>query len=106
MYQFGTGANAPATAAVGCKPAGRWYNGCDEIMPPEFAMDPVDEGAFSVIGGLNMTELIVILIIALLVFGPSRLPQMGKAIGSTIKEFRSATSKGQQEPETKPEEKK
>jgi len=54
-------------------------------------------------GGLNMGELVIILLIALLVFGPSRLPQMGKALGSTIKEFKEATSK---DPEAKPEEKK
>lgn len=40
--------------------------------------------------GLQPTHLIIILIIAVLIFGPSRLPELGKALGKTIKEFRSA----------------
>ena len=35
-------------------------------------------------------ELIVILIIALLVFGPERLPDMGRSLGKAIREFRNA----------------
>lgn len=42
-----------------------------------------------------MPELILILIIALVVFGPSKLPEMGSALGKTIREFRKST----QEPE-------
>ena len=41
---------------------------------------------------LGMQELIVILIIALVVFGPAKLPELGKALGKSIREFRSATS--------------
>lgn len=37
-------------------------------------------------------ELIIILAIALLIVGPGKLPEMGSAIGRTIKEFRSASS--------------
>jgi TatA/E family protein of Tat protein translocase len=37
-------------------------------------------------------ELIIILAIALLVVGPGRLPEMGNAIGRTIREFRNASS--------------
>ena len=38
------------------------------------------------------TELILILVILLLLFGASRLAGLGKAAGSTIKEFRKAMS--------------
>lgn len=41
---------------------------------------------------LGMQELIVILIIALVVFGPAKLPELGKALGKSIREFKSATS--------------
>jgi TatA/E family protein of Tat protein translocase len=37
-------------------------------------------------------ELIIILAIALLIVGPGRLPEMGNAIGRTIKEFRKAST--------------
>lgn len=37
-------------------------------------------------------ELIVVLIIALLVLGPSKLPEAGKSIGKGIREFRDAVS--------------
>ena len=37
-------------------------------------------------------ELIIVLIIALLVVGPRRLPEMGNAVGKTIREFRKASS--------------
>jgi sec-independent protein translocase protein TatA len=40
------------------------------------------------IPGFHGADLIVILVIALLVFGPKRLPEMGSAIGRSIKEFR------------------
>lgn len=38
--------------------------------------------------GLGPMELLVILGIALLIFGPRQLPKMGKALGQTIKEVR------------------
>ena len=41
---------------------------------------------------MGMTELILILVIALVVFGPGKLPEVGKALGKGIQEFRSATN--------------
>ena len=37
-------------------------------------------------------ELIVVLIIALIVFGPKRLPELGKSLGKGIREFRGSVS--------------
>ena len=37
-------------------------------------------------------ELIVILVVALLVFGPKKLPEMGRSIGKTVTEFRKGIS--------------
>jgi len=41
--------------------------------------------------GLGVTELILILLIVLLVFGAGKLPQIGDALGRGIKNFKSAT---------------
>lgn len=41
---------------------------------------------------LGMPELILILVIALVVLGPGKLPEVGKALGKGIQEFRRATS--------------
>jgi sec-independent protein translocase protein TatA len=42
--------------------------------------------------GLGMQELIVILIIVLVLFGATRLPEIGKGIGQAIRNFKKATS--------------
>ena len=42
--------------------------------------------------GIGMTELIVILVIALLVIGPKKLPGVARSIGKGLREFRNATS--------------
>lgn len=44
------------------------------------------------IGGLGPVELIIILVIVLLIFGPMKLPQIGDALGKSVKSFRSAIS--------------
>lgn len=41
--------------------------------------------------GLQPTHLILILIVALIIFGPQRLPEIGKALGKSINEFKSAS---------------
>lgn len=41
--------------------------------------------------GLGPPELIIIFIVVLLIFGPKRIPEAGKAIGEGIRELRSAT---------------
>ena len=51
--------------------------------------------------GLGMPELILILIIALVIFGPSKLPEMGASVGKAIREFRSATKEPDPEPNRK-----
>ena len=51
-------------------------------------------------------ELVIVLVIALLVIGPKRLPEMGNSLGKTIREFRKAstdiTEATSMESETKP----
>ncbi len=40
--------------------------------------------------GLGMGELVVILLIVLLIFGASRLPQIARSLGQSVKEFKKA----------------
>ena len=51
--------------------------------------------------GLGMPELILILVISLVFFGPSKLPEMGASVGKAIREFRSATKEPDPEPNRK-----
>lgn len=41
--------------------------------------------------GFGMPELIVILVLALVVIGPGKLPQIGQALGSSIRNFKKAS---------------
>jgi sec-independent protein translocase protein TatA len=43
-------------------------------------------------------ELIVILIVAMLIFGPQRLAEVGGAMGKAIREFRKSVREGEDEP--------
>jgi len=43
------------------------------------------------ISNIGIPGLIIILVIALIVFGPSKLPQIGRALGETLREFRTST---------------
>lgn len=40
---------------------------------------------------IGIPGLILILVLALIIFGPSKLPEIGKAFGRTLKEFKDAT---------------
>ena len=42
--------------------------------------------------GGHIYELIIVLVIALVIFGPKRLPELGSSIGRGIREFRKATN--------------
>jgi TatA/E family protein of Tat protein translocase len=42
--------------------------------------------------GLGLQELLVILVIALIIFGPSKLPQIGSGLGKAIRDFKKGVS--------------
>ena len=45
-------------------------------------------------GSLGLPELLVILVIVVLIFGANRLPQLGKGVGSAIKNFKEGMKEG------------
>ena len=53
--------------------------------------------AFFAVFGLGPTELIVILVILLVLFGGSKLPSLAKGLGQSIKEFKTASKEEEQE---------
>ena len=55
--------------------------------------------------GLGWPELTIILVILLVLFGASRVPEIGRALGKGIKEFRGSVSEVKDEIEGKNEEK-
>lgn len=42
------------------------------------------------LGGIGAPELVVILLVALLIFGPSRLAEVGSSLGRAVRDFRKA----------------
>jgi sec-independent protein translocase protein TatA len=49
--------------------------------------------------GLGLQELLVILVIALVIFGPSKLPQIGSGLGKAIRDFKKGVSSDESEEE-------
>lgn len=46
-------------------------------------------------GNIGFPELLLILVIALVVFGPGKLPEVGRALGKSIGEFKGALKKAE-----------
>jgi sec-independent protein translocase protein TatA len=49
--------------------------------------------------GIGIQELLVILLICLLIFGAAKLPEIGRALGRTIREFKKSLKEGSLEDE-------
>ena len=56
-------------------------------------------------GGLGMTELLVILVIVLIIFGAGKLPEIGSGLGRGMRNFRKAVSGESDESESESKEK-
>jgi sec-independent protein translocase protein TatA len=52
---------------------------------------------------IGPTELIIILIIIIVVFGATKLPQLGDALGRSIRNFKSAMNEGQKNESSEPD---
>lgn len=55
------------------------------------------------IGGIGMSELLVILVIVLIIFGAGKLPEIGAGLGRGIRNFKKATQEEPELPEKKTE---
>ena len=51
--------------------------------------------------GLGMPELIIILVVALIFFGPGKLPELGSGLGKAIRSFKKASEETDDEKEAK-----
>ena len=65
-----------------------WYNGC------------IRDGVICEmrVGPFGMTELLLILVVVLLIFGASRLPGVGSALGKGIRSFKSSVTGEDEQP--------
>ena len=70
-----------------CAPIGRRATPLEVLMP----------------GKLGLPEILLILAVALLIFGPSKLASLGKGLGEGIKNFKSAVKEGEEGDEKKPQ---
>ncbi|WP_448382674.1 twin-arginine translocase TatA/TatE family subunit [Desulfosoma sp.] len=55
------------------------------------------------IGGIGMSELLIILVIVLIIFGAGKLPEIGAGLGKGIRNFKKATQEEPELPEKKTE---
>ena len=88
------------------------------VLPPDFehlreklepVLTPLPEHAQAggtldlVPGWIGPGEIIILLIVALLVFGPKKLPEMGRSLGKGMREFKSSISASDDDEDVSPE---
>ena len=64
----------------------RSYNRGYGVQPPGFSRTSI------MFGPIGMPELIVIMVIALIIFGPRKLPELGRSLGRSLNEFKRASN--------------
>lgn len=47
-------------------------------------------GTFGFINNIGVPEILLLIVLALIIFGPAKLPEIGKAVGKGINEFKAA----------------
>ncbi len=48
---------------------------------------------------LGWTEVVIVGVVALLIFGPKKIPELGGAFGKTLRSFKEGMTKSEEEPE-------
>lgn len=54
-------------------------------------MTIVESGGEYMLSNIGVPGLILIVVLALIIFGPKKLPEMGRAVGQTLREFKKST---------------
>ena len=69
------------------------------LLQPQTRVDLVETQEYHQFMGLGVTELIIILVIVIVLFGASRLPQIGRGLGEGISNFKRSIKSGGDEQE-------
>jgi TatA/E family protein of Tat protein translocase len=72
----------------------RWYETSTTSIsrPPVSGREEAQEATTGMFGSIGGPELLVIFVIALLIFGPRKLSELGRTLGKGVAEFRKAAS--------------
>ena len=59
----------------------------------------IDSFAALIFGPIGMQELLIVLVIALVIFGGKKIPELGRGLGDGIRQFKSSLKGGEEEQE-------
>jgi|UPI0002FE52BC sec-independent protein translocase protein TatA len=89
-----------STTSLPCPPC---FDVSDRHSPPYYILSRVFPQEIDMFG-LGWTEVGVIAIVALLVFGPKKIPELGSALGKTLRGFKEELNKTTSDEDSTPEE--
>src|SRR4051812_6709726 len=71
----------------------RYVNRTRHVQPVQNSIlfHRIERRDVSMISNIGIPGLILILVLALIIFGPKKLPELGRAVGQTLREFKNST---------------
>jgi sec-independent protein translocase protein TatA len=70
---------------------------CNAVKPRQSGIETVAGGRVVNIFGIGLPEMALIMVVALLIFGPKKLPEIGRSMGKAIKGFQEASKEFENE---------